>query len=593
MDNMMRTMQVGILALTMMVICGRPDAGQSQEVQKPAVSAGGTVSVQSGQKFILQLETDLHTRTTKKGDRVEFSTAADVLVDNQVVIPNKSWVRATVTKAKRAGRLAGRAEIQLRFDEIKLADGTVAPLHASITRVGYDPVSPANGGDPSLKGESGKGGSVGTVAKAGAQGAIIGVLSAGPRGAIYGSAAGAAIAAAGIIFRRGPDLDLPRNTMFEAKFDQPLNVSASALLPPSPPAPSTPAEATAVVAKVEEQISPPRPRLVKTERVEEPPVENPPTSKPPDTPPAAAPPPPASQPGEPQPTNAGGLKLSVNVRMVLVDAVVKDRGGRNMDNLTRDDFQIYQDGVKQEVQSFSRDELPIAVALVIDRSGSEAPYISELRRIANRTLQELKPGDQVALFSFAADVQRIEDLTTDRQRIADGLTRIRAGGGTDIIDALYEAAIYLKKAAPDMRHAIILISDNQETVRPRVSEAETIKVAMESETVVYSIKTVGENRLLALQLPSLLGGAGSVSKVTQETGGEIIDVANAASLNAAMGNVISRLRMRYSLGYYAPNSGQGAFHSIVVRLDDRLGKPGHDYFIHARRGYYSTADRNR
>ena len=90
-----------------------------------------------------------------------------------------------------------------------------------------------------------------------------------------------------------------------------------------------------------------------------------------------------------------------------------------MRGLTRDDFVIYEDGVKQEVQSFSRDELPIAVALVIDRSGSEAPYISELRRIANRTLQELKPADQVALFSFASDVQRLEGLTTDRQRIAD------------------------------------------------------------------------------------------------------------------------------------------------------------------------------
>ncbi len=554
MDLMTRTMQIGIFAFLMMVICIRPDTGRSQEPSKPSGPPGGAVSIQAGQKFILELETDLHTRTTKKGDRVEFSTAADVVVENQVVIPNKSSVRATVTKAKRAGRIGGRAEIQLRFDEIKLADGTFAPLHASITRVGYDPVDPTKKGDPSLKGESGSGGNAGTVAKGAAQGAIIGVLSAGPRGAIYGSAVGAAISAAGMIFRRGPDLDLPRNTMFEAKFDQALDIPAAALLPPPPPPPtpppvaSTPAEATATVAKSEEQISPPRPRLTKAGRVEEPPVENPPISKPSETPPPTAPPPATAQPADPQPATAGGLTLSVNVRMVLVDAVVRDRSGHNMDNLTREDFQVYEDGVKQEVQSFSRDELPIAVALIIDRSGSEAPYISELRRIANRTLQELKPADQVALFSFAADVQRIEGLTTDRQRIADALTRIRAGGGTDIIDALYEAAVYHKRAAPDMRHAIILISDNEATVQPRASESETIKVALESETVVYSIKTAGENRPLALQLPSLVFGAGSVKKVTQETGGEIFDVSNSASLGVAMGNVIARLRMRYNLG---------------------------------------------
>jgi Ca-activated chloride channel homolog len=592
-DIKMRTMQISVLALAMMIISVPPDAGRSQEVQKPAVSAGSAISVQAGQKFILQLETDLHTRTTKKGDRAEFSTAADVLVDNQIVVPNKSLVRATVTKAKRAGLVAGRSEIQLRFDEIKLADGTVVPLHASITRVGYDPVDPKKEGDPTVKGEPGSGGDVITVAKAGAQGALIGVLTAGPKGALYGSAIGAAVAAAGMIFKRGPDLDLPRNTMFEAKFDRPLDVPAAALLPPPPPAPSAPPIPSMVAAKAEDQISPPRPKLVKIERDEGPPAENPPTSKPPDPPPAAAPAPPAAQPVEPPLGNAGGYKLSVNVRMVMVDTVVRDKIGRNVDNLTRADFLVYEDGVKQEIQSFSRDELPVAVALVIDRSGSEAPYISELRRIANRTLQELKPEDEVALFSFAADVQKIENLTTDRQRIADGLARIRAGGGTDIIDALYEAATYLKKAAPDMRHAIILISDNQATVQPHASETGTIQVALESETVVYSIKTAGESRPLALQLPSLLGGAGSVSKVTQETGGEIIDAGNVASLNAAMGKVISRLRMRYSLGYYPPNPGQGAFHSIVVRLDDRLGKPGQDYFLHARRGYYATADRNR
>jgi VWFA-related protein len=277
--------------------------------------------------------------------------------------------------------------------------------------------------------------------------------------------------------------------------------------------------------------------------------------------------------------------------MVLVDTVVKDKAGHMIDNLTRDDFLVYEDGVKQDVQSFSRDELPLAVALVIDRSGSVAPYISELRRIAERALQQFKPEDEVALFSFAASVDRVEDLTTDRQRIADGIARVRAGGGTNIIDALYESVSYLAKAAPERRHAIILISDNQPTVPPNASEGETIRRAMESETVVYSIRTSGQTFPLPMQLPSLITGIGSVKKVTQDTGGEIIDARSVASLDVAVAGVISRLRMRYCLGYYPSKPGQGAFHAIVVRLVDRLGKPGSDYFLHARRGYYATADR--
>ncbi len=120
-----------------------------------------------------------------------------------------------------------------------------------------------------------------------------------------------------------------------------------------------------------------------------------------------------------------------------------------IDNLTADDFRVYEDGVLQEVQSFSRDELPLAVALVVDRSGSVGPYISELRRIATRALDQLKPRDEVCLFSFADTVDRLEGLTTDRQRIVDALDRIRTGGGTDITDALHDAVTYLARIAPD------------------------------------------------------------------------------------------------------------------------------------------------
>ena len=566
--------------------------GQSDPPQASETSAGSNLLIPSGQKFILQLETALHTRTTRKGDKVEFSTAADIVVDNQVAIPNKSRVRATVTKAKRAGRLFGRAELHLHFDEVLLADGTAAPLPATITRVGFDPVAPSDGEDPGLKGESGSGGDIGAVAKGGIQGGIIGIMSAGPKGGLYGSAAGAAITAAGMILKRGPDLDLPRDTMFEAQFDQTLEIPLPAVhLVAKTTREITPSQTPAAVAAVDDKTSPPRPRLVRPDRGEPPATSGPPESRPPEPPPAAAPknPPPVS--GETQPAAGGEFTLSVSVRMVQVDAVVRDKTGRMIEDLTRDDFLVFEDGVQQEVQSFSRDELPLAVALVIDRSGSVAPYISELRRIAERALQQLKPDDQVALFSFAGSVERLEDLTTDRQRIVRGLARVRGGGGTNIIDALFDSVTYLSRAAPEYRHAIILISDNQATVTPQASEAGTIRKAMESDTVIYSIKTSGETPPLSMQLPSILLRSGSVSKVTRETGGEIIDARNVASLDSALSAVIFRLRMRYSLGYYPSNPVQGAYHSIVVRLADRLGKQGSDYFIHARRGYYSTADR--
>lgn len=591
---MKRTALIAALIAALAATClPHAAAGQSDAAAPPAVI------IPAGHKFIMELETSLHTRTTRKGDRVEFRTAADVLVDDQIVIPNHSLVRGTVVKAKRAGRLFGRAEIQLRFDEVQLPDGTVLPLQASITRMGFDPVDGKPGEDPKLEGEAGAGGELKTVAGGAAQGGLVGVIYGGARGGMYGAAAGAAVSAAQIALQRGPDLDLPRSTMFEAQFNAPLEVPGTVLqavrnLPPPPP--EVPVEETQVSMRsdpaeadeTDPEIAATRPVLKRRQNAPAETVD--PQVPPAEAEPEPAPDPPVRASAEPLPETPGIPTIGrVSVRMVQVDAVVRDRRGRMLENLTAEDFLVYEDGVLQQIETFSRDELPLAVALVVDRSGSVSPFISELRRIATQALNQLKPEDKVCLFSFADKAERIEDLTINRRRIADGLNRIRTGGGTNISDALYEAVTYLARAAPGQRHAVILISDNQQTVNPQASDYETVRKAMETETVLYSLKTSGGAIPLAGQLPALLSSGPNLSRMTQETGGELISVGSVSSLDSALASVIARLRMRYSFGYYPSGTGQGGmFHEIKVRLTDRHGKPGTDYFMHAKRGYYAT-----
>ena len=580
-----------MIALAVIAFCVQPDRVRPAVAQTAeSAPTPESIIIPSGHKFIMQLGTALHTRTTRQGDRVEFTTAADIVVDNEVVIPNNSLIRGTVIKAKRAGRLFGRAEIHLRFDDVKLADGTVLPIKATITRMGFDPVDPKAGEDPKLKGEPGEDGDAKAVATGAAQGAIIGVLSGSAKGAMYGAAAGAAITVAQMAIKRGPDLDLPRSTMFEAQFDKPIDIPAKSLQAQNAPSAAPPTEARAAAIMPDEEKAIGQPVLNDTTAAPSS-VEIAATRQPETPAMASSAEPPARANADPQ--WAGGsavATISVKVRMVQVDAVVRNRAGRLIDNLKADDFRVYEDGVLQEIQSFSRDELPLAVALVVDRSGSVANYIAELRKIATRALDQLKPQDEVCLFSFADTVDRLEGLTNDRRRIADALDRIRAGGGTDITDALHDSVTYLARTAPGRRHAIILVSDNQQTVDPQASEAETIKTAVESETVVYSLKTSGEPFQLGAQLPSLILGSGPVNKITRETGGEVISVGRVSSLDSALGAIISRLRMRYSFGYYPAGTAQGgAFHEISVVLTDRYGKAGSDYFIHTKRGYYATS----
>jgi len=581
-------------------------ASFSSLAAQSSTTPANSLDIPTGEKLILQLEDSLHTRTSKSGDRVHFRTVQPVLTGGQVAIPAGSSVAATVSNVQRPGRLKGRAEIRLRFDEVRLPDGTSLPLKASVTRAGLAQIEASKQGDPKLKGEAGSHGNIMVVAQGGIQGAILGTM-AGMKGAAYGGAIGAGVGLASILLQRGPDLDLPRDMLFEATFDQTFSVPAtvaqrSVQIAQNSSSPSSSSPSS---------TSPPRPILSRfpSGRDTRPPGEDKAepvpdfskdkdeaeSPKPADTPVEVAsrqPIPPANAPQPPPPDwDSGGYKLKVDVRMVMVDAIVRDRGGRPLETLKQQDFRIFEDGTEQEILSFSRDELPLAVALVIDRSGSVSPHMNAIRQAAYKALSQLKHGDQVALFTFAGDVQRLEDLTTDRQRIADRISEIRAGGGTNIVDGLFDAVNYLALVAPDRRRAVILISDNQATTRPRMSQDQLIRFAMETETVIYSVKTPGEAAPVTMRVPIWLGGFGSVSKITEETGGEIIDVSVTGSLDAAMGAAISRLKLRYTLGYQSSNpSRDSTFRRIEVRLVDHFGRPHTDYSVNARRGYYAGSE---
>jgi VWFA-related protein len=287
--------------------------------------------------------------------------------------------------------------------------------------------------------------------------------------------------------------------------------------------------------------------------------------------------------------------LKVDVSLVVVEATVRDEHGRVIDHLKRENFRLREDGVEQQISHFSRDELPLAVALVVDRSGSMGPVLRQLRDAAYDTLSQLKPGDQVALFAFASTSKRLEDLTPDRQRIADDIAGIYTGGGTNITDALFDAALYLGRAAPNRRHVVILVSDNDGTVQGYASEKDVIRTALETETSIYSIKVKADKSSRALSLPlalpNALPGTGSVPKMARETGGEVIDTHTTGSVQSAMATVIERLKQRYTLGYKSTNRRRdGSFRKIDIQVSDGSMIASQKYAVYARPGYYAPTE---
>ncbi len=293
-------------------------------------------------------------------------------------------------------------------------------------------------------------------------------------------------------------------------------------------------------------------------------------------------------------------KIKVAVQAVLVEATVKNKAGQVMGDLKKEDFLLADNGTNQEIAHFSRDQLPLAVALVVDLSGSIKPFLKPLRYATLTAVKALKPEDEVSLFTFTDRVDRRVDLTKDKRRVADEFEFIEAGGATNINDGVYEAAEYLRRERPAARRVIVLVSDNVATYKTRYNHEDVVNAALEADAAVYSLKVPGENPVGASFMGRVaIHGLVNVTKLTDETGGEIFDVQKTGSLFLAFQALIERLKTRYTLGFYpgtagqqsqsannSSRSGNAAFHKIDVRLRAALGNKGNDYSVVSKRGYF-------
>jgi len=285
-------------------------------------------------------------------------------------------------------------------------------------------------------------------------------------------------------------------------------------------------------------------------------------------------------------------KIRVNVNLVLVEATVKDRAGRVMKDLKKEDFVLDEDGAPQEIAHFSRDQLPLAVALVVDLSTSIEPFIRPLRYATLTALKALKPDDEVALFTFSSDVQQRVRLTRDKREISDQIEFFHTGGATNINRAVYDAARYLGAQAPAARRVIVLVSDNVPTTQDGVNHKQVVDAALEADAAVYSLKVPGYNPLPARMAAAAVPGLVNVGKLTAETGGEIFEVEKEGSLFLAFQALIERLKTRYTLGFYSThNAEDGGFRRVNLRLQPSFGAKGKEYAVLSKTGYYALRSR--
>jgi Ca-activated chloride channel family protein len=256
-----------------------------------------------------------------------------------------------------------------------------------------------------------------------------------------------------------------------------------------------------------------------------------------------------------QDDKTGGVpQFSSRVQLVEVYATVTDAKGEPVTGLRQSDFDVFEDGVLQEVSAFAAGEFPLTVALGVDRSVSMAREPLRLAKQASQAfLKELKPGDRSMVVAISNEVEVIAPLSADREAQARAISALDAWSTTALYDAIVET---LERLEPEPgRQALVVFSDGTDRYSRRTA-ADVLDRARRSQALVYPI-AIGRTR------PALL------SELAVLTGGRSFLLRDARELQQTLSTIARELRYQYLLGYTPAKSierGDREWRSIRVTL---------------------------
>jgi len=293
--------------------------------------------------------------------------------------------------------------------------------------------------------------------------------------------------------------------------------------------------------------------------------------------------------------------IRLNTNLVVIDAQVLDRKtGEIINGLKAEDFEVYEDGTKQEITHFSQDKLTLSVILLIDLSSSVSPVLSSIRLGALTSLNRLKETDEVAVMAFSTTTQLVQGFTTDRQTIINKLDGIEKapliGQGTLLFQGLKDAALYMNKASnPASRRVIITITDNVswDYYNSGVTEKELADYILESGSMVCGL--IVEGSLSRVEKIFRRGRDGkdiyrrrmTIDPFANSSGGETIKAAT-PEINSRLAQLIDHLRTRYTLGF-SPKREQidGGYRQLRLILTPQTQNRLGDVLIKSRQGYFA------
>jgi Ca-activated chloride channel family protein len=280
--------------------------------------------------------------------------------------------------------------------------------------------------------------------------------------------------------------------------------------------------------------------------------------------------------------------ISVNVNLVVLNATVRDRKGRPASDLGEQDFEVYEDGVRQPLRLFLHEDIPVTVGLVIDHSGSMRPKLADVIAAAQTFIEASSPQDEMFVVNFNETVSLgLPDairFTNRPDELARAISNAPVTGQTALYDAVLLAQVRLQTGSRDKK-VLIVISDGGDN-RSKHGLEEVVKMAGQSSALIYTIGIFDDGD--ADRNPAVL------RRLAGATGGEAFFPGELNEVVPICERIARDIRNQYTLGYVPGNTAQpGAFRAIRV-IARTAGKS--KLVVRTRSGYFagseSRPDRN-
>jgi len=275
-----------------------------------------------------------------------------------------------------------------------------------------------------------------------------------------------------------------------------------------------------------------------------------------------------------------GGRIRMNVDLVLVPVTITDPGNRLVTGLEQEDFQVFENGSKQQIRSFANEDAPVSIGIIFDLSGSMSSKLTRARDSIFQFIKTANPQDEFFVIGFNDRPEMIEDFTNSVEEIQARLATVRAGRRTALLDAIYYGVVKMKDAKHD-RRALLVVSDGGDN-HSRYTEGEVKSQVRESDVEIYSMGIFDPYAATSEER----AGPMLLNELCEQTGGRLFKVNDIAEMGDIAEKISTELRNQYIIGYRPGNlTRDGKWRKLKVKVNPPQGLP--QLTVHARTGYYA------